>query len=57
MVRDNREHIIDIKSIFKENGANSNCFISGTPIMIKTFKNFLLSKELEENKIRTDEWE
>lgn len=49
--------IIDIKSIFNENGTNSDYFISGPPIMIKSFKNFLLSKGLEENKIRTDEWE
>lgn len=49
--------IIDIQFIFKENGTNSTYFISGPPNMIKSFKNFLLSKGLEENKIKTDEWE
>jgi len=51
------EGIIDIKSIFTENGTNSDYFISGPPIMIKSFKKYLLSKGLEENKIRTDDWE
>lgn len=49
--------IIDIKSIFNENGIDNDYFISGPPIMIKSFKNFLLSNGLEEKKIRTDEWE
>jgi len=49
--------IIDIKTIFEGNGTNSDYFISGPPIMIKSLKNFLLSKKLEGTKIRTDEWE
>ena len=49
--------IIDIKLIFNENETNSDYFISGPPIMIKSFKTFLLSKGLEENKIRRDDWE
>ncbi len=49
--------IIDIKLIFNENETNSDYFISGPSIMIKSFKTFLLSKGLEENKIRRDDWE
>ena len=49
--------IIDIKTIFEENGSNNDYFISGPPIMIKELKKYLLSKGLEENKIKTDEWE
>ena len=54
---EDREGIIDIKTIFGENGTNSDYFISGPPIMIKRFKQCLLSNGLEENKVRTDEWE
>lgn len=54
---ENIDGIIDIHSIFNENGTNSDYFISGPPIMIKSFKKYLLLKGLEENKIRTDEWE
>jgi predicted ferric reductase len=54
---ENIDGIIDIQSIFNENGLNSDYFISGPPVMIKSFKNFLLSRGLEGEKIRTDEWE
>ena len=54
---ENTEGVIDIKSIFNDNGNTATYFISGPPLMIKSFKNFLLSKGLDENKIRTDEWE
>ncbi len=54
---EDRDGIIDIQNIFIENDTNSDYFISGPPIMIKSFKKYLISKGLEENKIRTDEWE
>lgn len=54
---EDKDGIIDIKTILEENGTNCDYFISGPPIMIKSFKNFLLSRGLEENKIKTDEWE
>ncbi|HEY5535098.1 MAG TPA: FAD-dependent oxidoreductase [Ignavibacteria bacterium] len=56
-VFEDTDGIIDIQSIFNENSTNSDYFISGPPLMIKSFRNFLLSKGLEGNKIRTDEWE
>lgn len=51
------EGIIDIKTIFEENGATNDYFISGPPIMIKNFKKFLLENAVEENKVITDDWE
>ncbi|KAF0151086.1 MAG: oxidoreductase FAD/NAD(P)-binding subunit [Ignavibacteria bacterium] len=49
--------MLNIEKVFNNNGNSATYFISGPPIMIKTFKIFLLSKSIEENKIRTDEWE
>jgi len=49
--------IIDIKTIFDENGTNSDYFISGPPIMIKSFKSYLIKNGLPEQKVRTDDWE
>lgn len=54
---EDKDGIIDIKTIFKENGTNSDYFISGPPIMIKEFKNYLLENNLQESNIKTDEWE
>jgi ferredoxin-NADP reductase len=54
---ENTDGVIDIQSIFNDNSNSATYFISGPPLMIKSFKNFLLSNEVEENKIRTDEWE
>jgi len=54
---ENNDGIMDIQSILIENGIDSDYFISGPPIMIKSFKKYLLSKELEERKIRADVWE
>lgn len=49
--------IIDIKTIFSENGTNSDYFISGPPIMIKNFKNYLIQNNVPEQNMLTDEWE
>ena len=48
------EGVYLIENFFNCNSATY--YISGPPLMIKSFKNFLLSKELEENKIITDDW-
>lgn len=57
LLYEDKDGIIDIKTIFNKNGTNSDYFISGPPIMIKSFKKYLLSKGLVENKIITDDWE
>lgn len=49
--------ILDIKSIFEENGLYSTYFISGPPIMIKHFKKYLIESGVYENRIITDDWE
>jgi ferredoxin-NADP reductase len=54
---EDKDGIIDIKTILEENGTNSDYFISGPPIMIKSFKRFLINNGLPEQKVRTDEWE
>lgn len=54
---EDKNGIIDIKTILEENGTNSDYFISGPPIMIKSFKSLLINNGLPEQKVRTDEWE
>jgi ferredoxin-NADP reductase len=54
---EDKDGIIDIKTILKENGTNSDYFISGPPIMIKSFKSFLINNGLPEQKVLTDQWE
>jgi len=49
--------IIDIQKIFDENGIDSNYFISGPPVMIKSFKNTLVEKGVPLSNVLTDDWE
>lgn len=49
--------ILDINSIYNECGKNSTYFISGPPIMIRNFKNFLVENGIPESKVITDDWE
>ena len=49
--------ILNINSIFDECGNKSTYFISGPPIMIKNFKQYLLQNNVSENKVITDDWE
>lgn len=51
------DDIIDIQSIFNENGCTSFYFISGPPIMIKNFKKHLIANGVAENQVLTDDWE
>ena len=52
-----KDGIIDIEKIFMENGISSDYFISGPPIMIKTFKTILINKGISPSSILTDDWE
>jgi len=54
---EDKNGIIDIKTILEENGTNCDYFISGPPTMIKSFKSYLTKNGLPEQKVRTDEWE
>jgi predicted ferric reductase len=49
--------IIDIESIYNENGRAGNYFISGPPAMIKSFKNKLILKGVPIENVLTDDWE
>ena len=49
--------ILDIQSIFKENGTTSNYFISGPPTMIKNFKQTLIENGVPIENVLTDDWE
>lgn len=48
--------ILDIEKIYYKH-IDSTYFISGPPVMIKNFKNYLLQNSLDESKIISDEWE
>lgn len=49
--------VIDINQIFSENGTSSNYFISGPPVMIKTFKEALVKQGVSNENVLTDDWE
>ena len=49
--------IIDIEGIFNENGIDSNYFISGPPVMIKSFKQSLITNGVPAQYVLTDDWE
>jgi len=57
LVYQDTDGILDIKSIFEENGTKSTYFITGPPIMIKNFKKYLIENKVKENKVITDDWE
>jgi NAD(P)H-flavin reductase len=54
---ENIDSIIDIQSIFTENETKTDYFISGPPVMIKSFKKALICYGVPENQILTDDWE
>ena len=51
------EGLLDIDLIFKENGSDSSYFISGPPVMIKSFKKALIETGVADDNVLTDEWE
>ena len=53
---ENINGIIDIQSIFNENGTKSNYFISGPPNMIKKFKHTLIENGVANENLLTDDW-
>lgn len=48
---------LSIEKIFQLSNKNTSFFISGPPVMIKTFKLFLLNNGLQADQIKTDDWE
>jgi ferredoxin-NADP reductase len=49
--------IIDIEQIYSSHFNAGVFFISGPPVMTKSFKQYLLTKGVNENKVKTDDWE
>ena len=49
--------MLNIHDIFNENGQHATYFISGPPMMIKTFKNYLSESGVVADNILTDDWE
>lgn len=49
--------ILNIDTIFKDNGTEPNYFISGPPAMIKSFKSTLMKKGVHAGNVLTDDWE
>jgi ferredoxin-NADP reductase len=54
---ENEEGFIDIDHILSENGTKNDYFISGPPMMIKTFRQSLSASGVPSRQILTDDWE
>ncbi len=57
IIYQDRDGMLSVEKIYNNHGNYSTYFISGPPLMIKNFKRYLLEKGMQEDKIRTDEWE
>lgn len=57
VVYENESGILNIKNIAVENGTTATYFISGPPVMIKNFKEYLISVGVSEEGVKTDDWE
>jgi ferredoxin-NADP reductase len=57
LVYENDEGLLNIDWIRKENNIVSDYFISGPPLMIKSFREYLLNNGINSNKIFSDAWE
>lgn len=49
--------ILSIKKILMASNKSTSFFISGPPIMIKNFKNYLIENGIIESQVLTDDWE
>jgi predicted ferric reductase len=57
IIYENESGIIDIGQLLRHSDKKSSFYISGPPIMIRSFKNFLLGHGLTSDQIKTDDWE
>lgn len=57
LLNEEKDGRLDIKTIFSENGPAAVYFISGPPVMIKSFKACLAADGVPAENIRTDDWE
>jgi len=56
-VYQDKEGMLNIQKVFKENGIEANYFISGPPEMIKSFKDYLTANGVATANVLTDDWE
>jgi len=54
---EDKDGLLDIDLIFRENSTECSYFISGPPVMIKKFKEVLVLNGVTSNLIMTDDWE
>ena len=57
IVNQQNEGILDIGKIFGKHGKDATYFISGPPVMIKSFKAYLTQNGVSGDNVRTDDWE
>lgn len=57
LVYEDTEGPLNISSIFDNSRIDSSYLLSGPPLMINVFKNFLIGKGITEEQIKTDDWE
>jgi predicted ferric reductase len=56
IIEQDKNGVLDIEKIYKNN-PGSVYFMSGPPVMIKNFKNYLLGRNIPSTNILTDDWE
>jgi ferredoxin-NADP reductase len=56
-VKEDIEGILNIEKIFGDNGLSAVYFVSGPPVMIKKFREYLLTHGVTDSNIVTDDWE
>jgi len=57
LVYQDKNGILDIEKIYRQIDKDISCFISGPPLMISSFKGYLLKQGITEDQIKTDDWE
>lgn len=57
LVYQDLDGVLDIEKIYRSTSHDGSFFISGPPVMIKTFKKTLVSVGISSNNVLTDEWE
>jgi predicted ferric reductase len=56
-VYENTDGKLDIKHIFNQSKTGTTFFISGPPMMIKSFKDYLMQAGMDQRNVLTDDWE
>lgn len=56
-VYEDNEGILDVSKIYNTSNPNASFFISGPPVMIKSFKKYMIKSGIPVNQVLTDDWE